>query len=107
MPTVIYRTAACEETALDLKAGTNVMEGAVTHGIDGIVGECGGALMCATCHVYLSEADFARLPPRSEVEEEMLDSAAAERRATSRLSCQIKMTDELDGLVVEIPDSQY
>jgi len=107
MPTVIYRTAAGEETALDLKAGTSVMEGAVTNGLDGIVGECGGSLMCATCHVYVADTWASRLPPKNEVEEEMLESAAADLRPTSRLSCQIKVTDELDGLVVEIPESQY
>lgn len=107
MPTVIYRTAASEETALDLEAGTSVMEGAVTNDLDGIVGECGGSLMCATCHVYVADAWASRLPPKNEVEEEMLESAAGDLRPTSRLSCQIKVTDELDGLVVEIPESQY
>lgn len=107
MPNITYRSADGEETPIDLKAGTSVMEGAVTNGLDGIVGECGGSLMCATCHVYVAADDVERLPPKSEVEEEMLESAAAEIRPTSRLSCQIKVTDELDGLVVEIPESQY
>jgi 2Fe-2S ferredoxin len=69
------------------------------------VAECGGAAMCATCHAYVEP--MAGLPPVGAVEEEMLESAAAERRPTSRLSCQIKLKPELDGLVVHLPDRQY
>ena len=107
MPKITYRSADGEETTLDLAPGTSVMEGAVTNGLDGIVGECGGSLMCATCHVFVAEDDAGRLPPKNELESEMLESAAAELRHTSRLSCQIKVTDALDGLVVEMPESQY
>ena len=62
--------------------------------------------MCATCHVYIAEQDVERIPPLNEVENEMLGSTAAERKSTSRLSCQIEVTEELDGLVVHLPDTQ-
>ena len=107
MSKVTYRSADGAEMTLDLPVGTSVMEGAVSNGLDGIVGECGGSLMCATCHVYVAEDDVKRLPPKSELEAEMLESAAAQLRPTSRLSCQIKVTDALDGLIVEMPESQY
>ena len=82
------------------------MEGAVQNGIDGILAECGGSCMCATCHVYV-EVDFlARLNPIEEAEEEMLGCTAAERKPNSRLSCQIHVTAELDGLVVNLPPKQ-
>ncbi|MBE3639262.1 2Fe-2S iron-sulfur cluster-binding protein [Mangrovicoccus algicola] len=94
-------------TSVEAEAGTSIMAAAVANGIDGIVGECGGAAMCATCHVYLDPADAARVPDRAEIEEEMLDSAAAEVTGFSRLSCQITLEPGLDGLVVHLPQSQH
>lgn len=82
------------------------MQVATQNGIDAIVAECGGNAMCATCHVYVDEAWLARLPPMSDDEDALLDGAAADRLSTSRLSCQIKLTPELDGLVVRLPDRQ-
>jgi len=82
------------------------MEGAVQNGIDGILAECGGSCMCATCHVYVEEEFLARLNPIEEAEEEMLGCTAAQRKANSRLSCQIHVTAELDGLVVNLPPKQ-
>jgi 2Fe-2S ferredoxin len=82
------------------------MEGAVQNGVDGILAECGGSCMCATCHVYVDEAWLPRLNPIEEEEEEMLGSTAAKRKANSRLSCQIRVTAELDGLVVNLPPKQ-
>ena len=82
------------------------MEGAVQNGVQGILAECGGACMCATCHVYVDEAWLARLDPIEEEEQEMLGSTAAERKVNSRLSCQIRVTAELDGLVVNLPPKQ-
>jgi 2Fe-2S ferredoxin len=79
---------------------------AVSNDIDGIVAECGGSLMCATCHVYVDEAFADRLPAMTPDEDEMLEAAASERLPTSRLSCQIVMSDELDGLVVRLPETQ-
>ena len=82
------------------------MEAAIQNDIDGIVAECGGGCACATCHVYVDDAFVDRLPPIGDMEGDMLECTAAERRAGSRLSCQIKMSDELEGLVVTIPDRQ-
>lgn len=106
MPNVTYVSADGEKTTIALENGTSIMEGAVSHGVDGIIGECGGSLMCATCHVYVEDAYLDRVPPRGEVEEEMLDSAVSEVRPSSRLSCQIKASPDLDGLVVWLPESQ-
>lgn len=85
---------------------TSVMEGAVQNSIDGIVAECGGACLCATCHVYVDEAFLDLLPPIAEGEEEMLGNTASKRLPNSRLSCQINVTRELDGLVVRTPETQ-
>ena len=80
---------------------------AVMNDIDGIVAECGGSRMCATCHVYVDEAFLDRLPEMTADEDEMLNAAASERKPNSRLSCQIVLSAEIDGLVVRIPDRQY
>jgi 2Fe-2S ferredoxin len=96
-----------ERHAIDIKEGRSVMEGALREGVDGIVAECGGQCNCGTCHVYVEEARLGELPPRSETEDAMLDGVACERRANSRLSCQIRVTPELDGLVLQLPDRQY
>ena len=106
MPQVSYVSPEGEERRVDAEAGTSVMLAAVSADVDGIVAECGGSLMCATCHVYVDEAFLDRVPEMSAEEDEMLDAAASERRANSRLSCQIELTDELDGLVVHLPEEQ-
>ncbi len=80
------------------------MEAAVDADVDGIVAECGGACACATCHAYIAEPWFARLPPLSDMEDAMLDSATG-RRANSRLTCQIELTDELTGIEVHVADN--
>ena len=95
----VSRTAAVPE-------GTSVMEGAVSNSIDGIVAECGGACLCATCHVYVDEACLHMLVPIAEGEEEMLGNTFAKRQPNSRLSCQLSVTKELDGLVVRTPEAQ-
>jgi ferredoxin, 2Fe-2S len=82
------------------------MQVAIANHIEGIVAECGGNCACGTCHVYVAEADLRLLPPPSEVEHAMLDATAAERKDTSRLSCQIRLTSELDSIVVELPPFQ-
>jgi 2Fe-2S ferredoxin len=82
------------------------MQGATHQGIDEILAECGGNAMCATCHVYVDEAQIDLLPPLTEDEDALLDGAAAERLPTSRLSCQIVVTPELDGLVLRLPERQ-
>lgn len=91
---------------LDIPEGQSLMQAAVAKGVDGIIGECGGSAMCATCHVYVDAAWCDALPPPLDTELEMLECTAAERRAQSRLSCQIKASPALDGLVVRLPDRQ-
>jgi 2Fe-2S ferredoxin len=82
------------------------MVAAVRNGIPGIIGECGGNISCATCHVYVDEDFVPLVGPPGDFEDDMLDLAVSERRTTSRLSCQISLTDALDGLVVETPKEQ-
>ncbi|RIV39211.1 2Fe-2S iron-sulfur cluster-binding protein [Micromonospora radicis] len=106
MPKVFYTDADGVVRAIDGEVGDTVMELAVRNGVPGIVAECGGACVCATCHVYV-RADFGdRLPPMDEQEDDMLDGAAAPRRPESRLSCQLTLTAELDGLSVTTPATQ-
>lgn len=106
MPKITYIAFDGDETIIDAKEGMSVMQSAVNNGVDGIVAECGGACSCATCHVYVDEAWFDKLPEAQAMEKEMLDFVMSPQ-PTSRLSCQIKVTAELDGLVVNTPESQY
>ncbi|SCY08857.1 2Fe-2S iron-sulfur cluster-binding protein [Paracoccus tibetensis] len=94
------------QTQIDAPEGTSVMKAAVANDVDGIVGECGGAMMCATCHCYVDEAWADRTGPREDGEDDMLEGAASEVTPLSRLSCQIKLTADLDGLVVHLPEEQ-
>jgi ferredoxin, 2Fe-2S len=108
MPKVTYVAHTGERHEVDVPEGENVMRGAMYNGIEGIVGECGGGLSCATCHCYIDEAWMAKVGgPSSDTEEELLEQAATEVKPASRLSCQIDMTAELDGLVVHMPETQY
>ncbi len=91
---------------VEVENGKSLMEGAVDNMIDGIIAECGGNCNCATCHVYVDEEWANKLSAPTEEEKEMLEGAA-EPQENSRLSCQIKATDELDGLVVHIPEFQF
>jgi 2Fe-2S ferredoxin len=95
-----------QAVSLDGEDGKSVMQLAVGAGVHGIVGECGGSAMCATCHVYVDEAWAARLPEPLAPELEMLECTAAERKPTSRLSCQIKLAPALEGLTVRLPERQ-
>jgi len=106
MPKVTYISHTGETTTIDVPVGTTVMENAVKNGIDGIVAECGGACMCATCHVYVDPAFLDRLDPIGEEQEEMLGATAAERKPNSRLSCQILMKPQFAGLIVRMPERQ-
>ncbi|HYZ64222.1 MAG TPA: 2Fe-2S iron-sulfur cluster-binding protein [Acetobacteraceae bacterium] len=92
--------------AIEVPEGQSVMQGAVSNGIEGIVAECGGNCMCATCHVYVEPDQLDELPAMSEEEDAMLDEAAAGRQPNSRLSCQLKVGPALDGLVVNLPERQ-
>lgn len=95
------------ETTLECKPGTSLMQAAVGANVRAIEADCGGLLTCATCHVYVREPWLAQLPPPQDDELTMLDFTAAERRANSRLSCQIELTEELDGLTVDLPARQH
>ena len=107
MPKITYIEHTGKEHAVEVPEGWSVMEGAVKNLIPGIDADCGGACACATCHVFVEDAAYAaKLPPKTDMEETMLDFAP-EIAPTSRLSCQIKVTRELDGLVVRMPKSQH
>ena len=90
---------------VDVQNGLTVMEGAIQNDVPGIDADCGGGMACATCHVYVDEDWIDKLPAKEEGEEDMLDMAF-EPKKNSRLSCQITVSDELDGLVVNIPSKQ-
>lgn len=94
-----------EEITVEAEIGATVMETAVRAGVPGIEAECGGACACATCHVYVDDAWYARTGAPQPMEEDMLDFAW-QVQATSRLSCQIKVTEDLDGLIVHVPERQ-
>jgi ferredoxin, 2Fe-2S len=104
--TITYNSNAGATRDVDVPIGSSVMEGAVNNGIDGIVAECGGACMCATCHVYVDEAWLPKLRPIAEDEQEMLNNTFSPRKPNSRLSCQIQVTKELNGLTVTTPPAQ-
>ena len=105
MANITYIEHDGTEHSIDVKPGLSVMEGAVKNNIPGIDADCGGACACATCHVYVDEAWREKTGPPSPMEEDMLDFGY-DVRANSRLSCQIKVTDALDGLVVSTPARQ-
>lgn len=108
MPNVTYIEASGASHVIDVPNGENVMRGALYNNVDGIVGECGGGLSCATCHCYVDDAWADKVgAPASQDELDLLEGVSAERKATSRLSCQIVMSADLDGLVIHLPESQY
>ena len=106
MPTVTYISASGLSWKIDAPSGISVMQAALSHKVEGIPGECGGNCMCATCHVYVDPSYLSRIPPAKENEKFMLSIAAEGPQPNSRLSCQIKMTEELDGIVVRLPGKQ-
>lgn len=106
MPKVTYIHPDGTEDVLNVPIGTSVMQAAIANGIDGIVAECGGSMMCATCHVYVEEDQLGQTPTQSDDEKAMLEFTASERRPNSRLSCQLVVTPELEGLVVYLPETQ-
>lgn len=91
---------------IDAKVGSSIMESAIQNDIDDIVAECGGSLICATCHVYLDDATAALFEPPDDMELDMLEGVASERRPNSRLSCQLILKPELDGHTIHTPDRQ-
>lgn len=108
MASVTYVEFDGTQHVVDVATGENVMRGALYNDINGILGECGGGLACATCHCYVDDAWANQAgEPTSQEERDMLECATAERKSTSRLSCQIEMSDALDGLIVHLPETQY
>lgn len=108
MAKVTYISFDGESKTVEIEDGESVMRGAMENGIDGIVAECGGGLACATCHCYVDEAWADKAgTPTSQDERDMLEMTAAEIKPTSRLSCQIEVSGDLDGLVVHLPEAQY
>lgn len=108
MPKVTYIEFNGTRHQVDVPVGENVMRGALYNSVPGIAGECGGACSCATCHCYVDEGWAAKVGgPASAMESELLSAAASEVKSTSRLSCQIVMTEALDGLIVRLPEKQY
>jgi 2Fe-2S ferredoxin len=106
MPKVTYLHPNGEHTEIEVAAGTNLMLAATGHDVAGIVGDCGGVMSCATCHVIVEAPFDALLPAPVDTEVQMLDYTAAPREAASRLACQIVMSDALDGIRVRVADPQ-
>lgn len=106
MPVVKFITPDGDTREVEVEVGTSLMQAAVDNGIDQIVAECGGSCSCATCHCYIDEAWMDKVGGPSDMEKDMLD-CVLEPKETSRLSCQVTVTEELDGLVVRLPEAQY
>ncbi|MGO3764892.1 MULTISPECIES: 2Fe-2S iron-sulfur cluster-binding protein [Micrococcaceae] len=106
MPTITFEQPNGTATDVEVAEGGNIMRAAVANGIAGIVGECGGQAMCATCHVYVNPEDAASLPELSEDEDEMLDCTTAERTEHSRLGCQVSLGGALQSIHVTVPSEQ-
>jgi 2Fe-2S ferredoxin len=105
MPKITYIEHNGTEHVVEVAEGLSVMEGAVKNSIPGIDADCGGACACSTCHVYVDPAWLDKLPAKESMEEDMLDFAY-EPKENSRLTCQLKVTPALDGLVVRMPEKQ-
>ena len=105
MPKITYIEHGGKTHTIEVANGLSVMEGAVQNNIPGIDADCGGSMACATCHVYVKEEWFNKLPKKEDGEEDMLDMAF-EPKKNSRLSCQLMVTDQIEGLVVNLPEKQ-
>jgi ferredoxin, 2Fe-2S len=106
MPKVVFKAFDGTSRTVDVPAGTSLMRAATDNRVTGIDGDCGGNCACATCHVYIDPAWSARTGTRTHSEEDMLN-LVSELRDNSRLACQITLEDDLDGLVVALPESQH
>ena len=106
MPKIVFVAHDGATRTVEEADGVSVMQAALNADITGIVGECGGSMMCATCHVYVREPWAAKLPAMTATENEMLTMTASERKPSSRLSCQIKMSADIDGITVDLPENQ-
>ena len=105
MTKIVYIEHSGKSHSINVQNGLTVMEGAIQNNIPGIDADCGGSMACATCHVYVKEEWFDKLPKKEDGEEDMLDMAF-EPKKFSRLSCQLMVSDDLDGLVVNLPTKQ-
>jgi len=105
MPKITYIEHTGKSHTINIPKGLSVMEGAIQNNIPGIDADCGGSMACATCHVYVKEEWFDKLPKKEDGEEDMIDMAY-EPNKFSRLSCQLIASDELEGLVVTLPEKQ-
>ena len=105
MPKITYIEHNGKIHSIEVANGLSVMEGAVQNNIPGIDADCGGSMACATCHVYVKEEWFNKLPKKEDGEEDMLDMAF-EPKKNSRLSCQLMVSEQIDGLVVNLPEKQ-
>ena len=105
MPKITYIDNEGNSKTIDVENGLSVMEGAIQNNIPGIDADCGGSMACATCHVYVEEKWLNKLPKAEEAEEDMIDMAF-EPKKNSRLSCQLIVSEELDGLIVTTPSKQ-
>lgn len=106
MPNIIFIKPDGSAQSVLARNSETVMEAARRSGISEIVAECGGNCVCATCHVFVSDANLSALPPMSPDENDLLDGTATERRPNSRLSCQLNVTDEMEGYVFLLPETQ-
>lgn len=106
MGRVTYIESNGEQHQVNLENGQSIMQGALDNLIEGILGECGGCCSCATCHCYVDDAWLETVGAPDDMEKDMLDSVV-DPQSSSRLSCQIQMSDDLDGLVVRLPESQF
>ena len=105
MPKITYIEHSGKSHTIEVANGLSVMEGAVQNNIPGIDADCGGSMACATCHVYVKEEWFNKLPKKEDGEEDMLDMAF-EPKKNSRLSCQLMVSEQIDGLIVNLPEKQ-
>ena len=103
MPRVTWILKDDKRITAEVPVGHNLMEAAVANNVPNVIGECGGCLSCATCHVYVDADWYAKTGKVSEMEDEMLEITVAERKPLSRLSCQIQSAPELDGIVLHVP----
>ena len=103
MPKVTWKLDNGSEIVADVKVGTTLMEAALDNDVPEIIGECGGCLSCATCHVFVAEEWAEKVGATDDMEDAMLDVTDVPKKSSSRLSCQITMSDELDGLVLHVP----
>lgn len=106
MPNITFRLPDGREKIVAGENGETLMEAAKAANIDEIIAECGGALNCATCHVYVDDAWIEKLPVADEAEQDLLE-VVSDLRPGSRLSCQISLTDALDGIVIDVPEAQF